>query len=253
MNWVVTCGRQTVFPTGVTVNYGYRNGRLRTVYDAGDNVLWQTDAVNAFGQQTDATLDNDSITNRHYTEDMHYIDSIVTSNNLQNLSYGYDKFGNLASRKDNLRNLEETFLYDNMNRLTDIYLGNTHSQIVYDPLGRMTDKEADGQTVFANADFTAPPGQPTRPHAMTGAETTEYAFPAADQSIVYTGFDKVKTIVEDDNYIIYTYGYDQQRIHLTESVGICRCLRVCHRRLHQQLHPAVFYLSRRAIRSVCRG
>jgi len=35
-----------------------------------------------------------------------------------------------------------------MNRLTDIYLGNTYSQIVYDPLGRMTDKEADGQTVF---------------------------------------------------------------------------------------------------------
>ena len=110
-----------------------------------------------------------------------------------------------------------------MNRLTDIHLGNTHSQIVYDPLGRMTDKEADGQTVFANAGFTAPPGQPTRPHAMTSAETTEDAFPAATQSIVYTSFDKVKGIVEDDNYIIYTYGYDQQRIHLTESVdGVMR-------------------------------
>ena len=34
-----------------------------------------------------------------------------------------------------------------MNRLTDIFLGNTHSHIVYDPLGRMTDKQADGQTV----------------------------------------------------------------------------------------------------------
>lgn len=51
---------------------------------------------------------------------MHYIDSIVTSNNLQNLSYDYDKFGNFEARKDNLRNLEETFHYDNMNRLTDI-------------------------------------------------------------------------------------------------------------------------------------
>ena len=40
-------------------------------------------------------------------------------NILQNLSYGYDIFGNLASRKDNLRNLEETFRYDKMNRLTD--------------------------------------------------------------------------------------------------------------------------------------
>ena|GEM_PF-1981291 len=54
------------------------------------------------------------------------------------MSYEYDKFGNLASRKDNLRNLEENFHYDKMNRLTDIYLGTTHSQIVYDLLGRKT-------------------------------------------------------------------------------------------------------------------
>ena len=65
---------------------------------------------------------------------MHYVDSIITLDNMQNLSYNYDKFGNLASRKDNLRNLEETFHYDKMNRLTDIYLGTTHSQIVYDPV-----------------------------------------------------------------------------------------------------------------------
>ncbi|MDO5315335.1 MAG: hypothetical protein Q4F82_04415 [bacterium] len=69
---------------------------------------------------------------------MHYVDSIITLDNMQNLSYNYDKFGNLASRKDNLRNLEETFHYDKMNRLTDIYLGTTHSQIVYDPLGHKT-------------------------------------------------------------------------------------------------------------------
>ena len=69
---------------------------------------------------------------------MHYVDSIITLDNMQNLSYNYDKFGNLASRKDNLRNLEETFLHDKMNCLTDIYLGTTHSQIVYDPLGHKT-------------------------------------------------------------------------------------------------------------------
>ena len=102
---------------------------------------------------------------------------------MQNLSYGYDKFGNLASRKDNLRNLEETFHYDKMNRLTDIYLGTTHSQIVYDPLGRMTDKQTDGETVFANAAFAAAQGQPAQPHAMKSAETVEGVFPSATQEI----------------------------------------------------------------------
>ena len=210
---------QTVFPTGVTVNYEYHKGFLQSIFDADHKLLWRTDSINALGQLTDATLGNGSSTHRAYNDGMHYIDSIVTTNNLQNLSYEYDKFGNLASRKDNLRNLEETFLYDKMNRLTDIYLGNTHSQIVYDPLGRMTGKQADGSTVFAAANFQAVAGQPARPHAMKGAQTIEGVFPTATQTIAYTAFDKVKAIVEDGNYILYTYGYDQQRIHLTESVG----------------------------------
>ena len=138
---------------------------------------------------------------------------------MQNLSYGYDKFGNLASWKDNLRNLEETFHYDKMNRLTDIYLGTTHSQIVYDPLGRMTDKQADGQAVFADADFTGVSGQPARPHAMKSAATAEGVFPLATQEIAYTGFDKVKTIAEGGSTLAYTYGYDQQRIRMVENVG----------------------------------
>ena len=106
-----------------------------------------------------------------------------------------------------------------MNRLTDIYLGNTHSQIVYDPLGRMASKQADGQTVFANASFAAAAGQPARPHAMKSAETAEGVFPSESQTITYTGFDKVKTIAEGGNTLVYTYGYDQQRIRMVENVG----------------------------------
>ena len=42
-----------------------------------------------------------------------------------------------------------------------------HSQIVYDPLGRMTSKQADGQAVFSSAqyDFVGLDGQ-LRPHAV---------------------------------------------------------------------------------------
>jgi len=106
-----------------------------------------------------------------------------------------------------------------MNRLTDIYLGSTHSQIVYDPLGRMTSKQADGQTVFANASYTGGNSLPPRPHALRSAETTEGVFPAARQDITYTSFDKVKTITEDGNMLEYTYGYDRQRIFLEEHAN----------------------------------
>ena len=100
-----------------------------------------------------------------------------------------------------------------------VFFGNTHSQIVYDALGRMTDKQADGQTVFADADFSGVTGQPARPHAMKSAETAEGVFPSATQEIVYTAFDKVKTIAEGGNTLAYTYGYDQQRIRMVENVG----------------------------------
>ena len=105
-----------------------------------------------------------------------------------------------------------------MNRLTDIFLGNTHSHIVYDPLGRMTDKQADGQTLFANASFAGAP-MPPRPHALKSAEAPEGVFPTARQDITYTSFDKVSTIAEGDNTLAYTYGYDQQRIRMVQTVG----------------------------------
>ncbi len=98
-----------------------------------------------------------------------------------------------------------------MNRLTDIYLGTTHSQIVYDPLGRMTTKQADGETVFANAAFAAAQGQPARPHAMKSAETAEGVFPSATQEITYTGFDKVKTIAEGLRPPTHLHGRTRQR------------------------------------------
>lgn len=219
MSYVTTmeyddCSRisRILYPTNVALRYGYCHGQLQSIYDDDYNLLWRTDKTNAFGQLVDATLGNGSTTHRAYQPEMHYIDSIVTSNNLQDLSFDYDKFGNLASRKDNLRNLEETFHYDKMNRLTDIYNGTLHSQIVYDPLGRMTDKQADGQVVFGNANFAALQGQAARPHAMKSAETAEGVFPSAQQQITYTGFDKVRSILEDGNGIIITYGHDQQRI-----------------------------------------
>ena len=228
----------STYPTGVSIKNEYGNGYLRRILDADGHVLWKTNGINAYGQLTDAMLGNGTTTHRAYKEDMHYLDSIVTSNNLQNLSYGYDNFGNLASRKDNLRNLEETFHYDKMNRLTDIYLGNTHSQIMYDPLGRMTSKQADGQTVFANADFTGVPGQPVRPHAMKSTATADGVFPTASQTITYTSFDKVKSIGEDGKGLVYTYGYDHQRIRAFEAfsdhtvnkdyVGVCEYITEDH-------------------------
>ncbi len=107
-------------------------------------------------------------------------------NILQDLSYEYDGFSNLASRTDNKRNLEERFTYDHLNRLTGIWLGNNRTGWMdYDAYGRMAGKTIDNIVVFANAEYDAT----AKPHAIDYADVDAGSF--SEQAVTYTCFDKV--------------------------------------------------------------
>ena len=115
-----------------------------------------------------------------------------------------------------MRNLEKTFEYDNQNRLKRVRLGPTLTGAsVYDSYGRMTAKTANGQVVFYDAEFSTT----AKPHAMDAATTSSGVFPAAAQTVAYTGFDKVRKIKQGNDSLCYTYGYDHQRIFMDEHVG----------------------------------
>lgn len=214
--------KRRTFPSGVAVNYGYQNGYLNDISNDEGASLWHTDNINAFGQLLQSTMGDKIVTRKSYTDQMSYLDSVVTSNNLQNLSYEYDKFGNLHARKDNKRNLEETFTYDEQNRLTGIIMNGMTASMTYDAFGRMSGKQAivkkngtpQVATVFSNPVFDN-----TKVHALTEAEMPDYLVSPNTQDITYSSFDKVKTIDEGDSHLVYQYGYDQQRISMTETVG----------------------------------
>jgi len=107
----------------------------------------------------------------------------------------YDKFGNLACRTDNRKNLKETFTYDDMNRLTGITL-----------------KRPSGQDLYCSATYDA-----------LGRMTSRQAVTAENQAITYTGFDKVGKVKQGNDSLCYTYGYDRQRILMEEHVcGLTR-------------------------------
>ena len=130
---------------------------------------------------------------------------------MQDLTYHYDGFSNLDARIDNQRNLQETFTYDHLNRLTGIWLGDTETgRMDYDAYGRMEHKTADGRLVFTNAVYD----ETTRPHAIDRADTFDDVF--SEQSVTYTCFDKVKTITQGNNTLEYTYCYDRQSIFMEE-------------------------------------
>jgi RHS repeat-associated protein len=112
--------------------------------------------------------------------------------------------------------MEERFGYDEMNRLTGVWLGSAQTGAsAYDGYGRMTSKTAGGQPVFSNAVFNTT----AKPHALDAATTAEGVFLAAPQAVTYTGFDKVGKVKQGSDSLCYAYGYDRQRILMEEHVG----------------------------------
>ena len=126
-----------------------------------------------------------------------------------------------------MRNLEETFTYDDMNRLTGITLTRPSGQdlqcaITYDALGRMTSRQAVTSVngiPQVTAVFSQPVFDATKVHALASATTADGVFPATAQAVAYTGFDKVSIVMQGNDSICYSYGYDHQRISMKEVLG----------------------------------
>ncbi len=216
-----------VFPSGYAVKYHYNGiGHFESITDTHGHELYRTVKTTAMGQTERFVMGGNMVSKREYHAEKQTLTHILTANGeniLQDLWYDYDGFGNLAVRKDTLRDLEERFTYDHLNRLTGIRLnGSPTGDMGYDPYGRMKDKVADGSRVF----FSAVYDLTSKPHAIDAAKTLPGVFPAERQRIDYTCFDKVKTIEEGDKTLEYTYGYDRQRTGMTEHAnGVVRTKR----------------------------
>lgn len=198
------------YPSGFTVCYKYNTiGYLKSITDNDNHELYSTQKTSPLGQIERFRLGENIVCNREYHPEKQLLTRICTSKGeiiLQNLSYDYDGFSNLASRTDNKRNLEESFTYDHLNRLTGIWLNNSQTGgMDYDAYGRMTGKTTDNTVVFSDAVYNAT----AKPHAIDYAEVDACSF--SEQTVTYTCFDKVKTVTQGNNTLEYTYGYDRQR------------------------------------------
>lgn len=212
---------RVVHPTGVAARYRYAHGRIKAVTDDGGATLWRTDSLNAWGQPLTVRQGSELATRYTYDPEHRAVKEIKTGKGntfLQNLSYTYDNFGNLASRKDNTTGMEETFFYDNLDRLTDVRTGTTLTgHTAYDIYGRMTAKTADGRDVFNAGDSGY--NMVDKPHALKKAAVSAGLFPSPAQTVSYTGFDKTLKVRQGVDSLVYTYGHDRQRIAMEERVG----------------------------------
>lgn len=169
------------------LQYEYQAGRLMRVKDfnAPTTVFWQANAMDARNNVLDEQLGNGIRTIRGYdlvTGTLDYLQSGPSADGtLQNLSYEWDRVGNLVRREDVRQSVVERFYYDDLHRLDYSTLnGTTNLDLSYDGMGNILTKTGVGTYTY----------HATKKHAVTATSATSrtYTYDNNGNQINRTGF-----------------------------------------------------------------
>ena len=167
------------------------------------NTLFNAKTCNNRGQITGYSLGNQLTTTRGYND--FGMPTLISTPGIQNLQYDFDILtGNLNSREDVLKGLQEVFTYDPTlkNRLETWKVNTaTADTVLYEANGNIDKKSGLGSYTYGSG----------RPHAVTEIENTGNVVSEIPDTIAYTPFNKVEIIEEGDYRLVFTYGPDNSR------------------------------------------
>jgi len=171
------------YPNGYKITNHYNNGILDYVKGSDGKIHYKIQDINAFGEVSKVLFANNVVTSVGY-DSGGFVESIRSgqnasyyTGNVQQVHYTYDGLGNVVTRNDysiDSKFLNETFSYDEMNRLTrfsvstDITIEAFRNArtYTYDKLGNMTSKTGYGNYTYAS----------NKPHAVTKVGKRTYAY-----------------------------------------------------------------------------
>lgn len=186
-----------------TENYLYTNGQLSEIKLNNTTSIWRVTQENDLGEITEAV--SGALT-RFYGYDEFGLPNGRSikkgSEVIQSFSYSISAItGNLNWRKDNKRNIQENFTYDNLNRL----VGFGGTIITYDANGSITDVSTIGKFEYTNT---------AKPYAVTGITPYGTAISLKNQSIVYNGLLRPSSITEGAYSASLTYNVGGDRVKM---------------------------------------
>ena len=187
-----------------TEQYTYTNGTLTKISFAGQDV-WELDAENSLGQTTSVSSGPLTRTTAYASNGLLTGIAVANGNStLQNFGYSFDGTkGNLTWRKDILRNKQEDFLYDNMNRLT--YNGSIYTS--YSNNGNVTYRSDTNSSLYYD--------DSSRPYAVTGMSSTQSVLPTATQDVIYNVQGRPLSISENGKSATFAYDADGNRCQMS--------------------------------------
>ena len=137
----------------------------------------------------------------------------IQMGNIQHLQYEWDfTTGNLQWRKDAIRDMTETFSYDNLDRLTEISFGSITHRYDYQPNGNITASTSAGSYTYSQ----------DKPHAVTLVTNPAAVADTTAQELEYTSFNKVKKIIQGAKELDIYYGANRQRIKTEYQDTACQ-------------------------------
>lgn len=186
----------------VTENYTYSYGNLSEVKLNNSTSIWKLTSENALGLTTGV---NTGILTRTYSYDANGAPTgrVVKNGStvIQNSGYNFNaKTGNLNWRKDNVRNIQENFGYDNLNRLTS-FAGKTAT---YSNNGNITNISNVGTFTY-NAE---------KPYAIALITPYGTEVPLREQQITYNVLRRPETITENGYVATFTYNGEGNRVKM---------------------------------------
>jgi len=212
----------------LTVRRNYNNfNHLQSLSnDATHTLIWQANAVDELGRITRETFGNQVVTDHIYNPLRGTLKQIKSRNaagrTVQSNLYVYDVLGNMQRRVDFINRVDESFTYDNLNRLTGASwtpgasltapAGYTAKTYHYDAIGNITYKSDVGAYTY----------HPYHPHAVQTAGGNSYIYDThgnmvrgAGRTLHWTSFNKPSGIWTTTGYTGFAYDAGHNRISKT--------------------------------------
>lgn len=186
----------------VTENYTYTYGNLSEIKLNNATSIWKLTGENALGLTTGVTTG--CLTRTYSYDAFGNPTGRVVKNGaaiIQNAGYNFNVMtGNLNWRKDNVRNIQENFGYDNLNRLTS-FAGKTAT---YSNTGNITNISNVGAFSYSAE----------KPYAIAFITPYGTEVPMREQQITYNGLRRPTTISENGYVASFTYNGEGSRVKM---------------------------------------
>lgn len=223
-----TYQRGTDAPKAFDLRYDV-NGEFARI-ERGPLVLWKASAQDAAQRVTEEVLGNGLTRTVSYNPYSGRQDagSLRTATQVERLreTYHYDVLGNVKLRGQywDKGGFDETFDYDELNRLTDQTIGAASQKYVYDAGGNIQSKTGAGTGAY---DYGVQGDGSVQPHAVKSIpgiggfiyDDNGNLTSGAGRSLSWTSFDMPESITKGTARIGFTYGPEHQRVRQDSNDG----------------------------------